>query len=111
MQGVTVTSLSTEAAVFGCTTFWPWTVTNTFTRFKLSMTCRMFPTTTSPDPDLLASLADDGEVEAQEEIKTIAFGFGIDVAPFETWQDAVEAILDAFQRSKMRCRDDPRHHQ
>ena len=45
-----------------------------------------------PDLDMLAALADDGEVEAQEEIKTIAAAIDIDVAPFETWADAVVAI-------------------
>jgi hypothetical protein len=46
----------------------------------------------TPDLDVLADLADGGEVEAQEEIKTIAAAVGIDTAPFETWVDAVEAI-------------------
>jgi hypothetical protein len=44
------------------------------------------------DLDLLATLADDGTVEAQEEIKDIAAALDIDVAPFETWADAVAAI-------------------
>jgi hypothetical protein len=46
----------------------------------------------APDLDVLADLADGGEVEAQEEIKTIAATVGINTAPFETWVDAVEAI-------------------
>jgi hypothetical protein len=46
----------------------------------------------APDLDMLAALADDGEVEAQEEIKDIAATLGIDASPFETWVDAVEAI-------------------
>jgi hypothetical protein len=45
-----------------------------------------------PDLDILATLADDGQVEAQEEIKDLAAALDIDVAPFETWVDAVEAI-------------------
>lgn len=45
-----------------------------------------------PDLDLLATLADDGTVEAQEEIKDIAAAVDIDVTPFETWVDAVAAI-------------------
>ena len=45
-----------------------------------------------PDLDLLATLADDGELDAQEEIKSVAAALGIDTAPFDTWADAVVAI-------------------
>ena len=47
---------------------------------------------TAPDLDVLAVLADDGEVDAQEEIKGIAAALDIDVTPFETWTDAIAAI-------------------
>lgn len=49
-------------------------------------------TTAEPDLDVLADLADGGEVEAQEEIKSIAAGLGIDATPFDTWTEAVAAI-------------------
>lgn len=46
----------------------------------------------APDLDVLADLADGGEVEAQEEIKQIAAALDIATEPFETWADAVTAI-------------------
>lgn len=46
----------------------------------------------APDLDVLADLADGGEVEAQEEIKEIAGKLDIDTTPFESWSDAVAAI-------------------
>jgi hypothetical protein len=46
----------------------------------------------APDLDMLAELADDGEIEAQHEIQSIASALDLDVSEAETWVDAVKAI-------------------
>ena len=53
------------------------------------------------DLDVLAALADDGEVGAQEEIKTVANSLNIDTTPFETWADAVSAIRGEVKFDKI----------
>jgi hypothetical protein len=48
----------------------------------------------APDLDMLAELADDGEIEAQHEIQSVASSLDLDVSEAETWADAVAAIRD-----------------
>lgn len=45
-----------------------------------------------PDLDLLAALADDGEIDAQQEINSIAAALELDVTSADTWVEAVVTI-------------------
>lgn len=45
-----------------------------------------------PDLDVLAVLADDGEVDAQTELMNIADALDIDAAAMDTWADVVAAV-------------------